>query len=103
MADDYTYKVLIPITPTSDEFAGGDTALRYRSLGEYPGRRPEDAIEAAARHNEEAGMALLQGRSLEGPAVAVPLNRWHEREVSLTQRVEFDVKRPDESEPEPPE
>lgn len=104
MADDnggrrsaYNYRVMLPEPPTSAQFEGGDSTVRYRPVGDFQGRTPAAAVEAA----------LEQGAIGEpkGTAVAVALSNLHEVDFAVEQKPVISVKaraKDGEADPPPP-
>jgi hypothetical protein len=66
----YTYRVLARLDGDSDI----DNRPSFHTLGDFSGRTPDEAIEAAVK---EIGMPNANG----GLVVAVPVRSWHEREA----------------------
>lgn len=93
----YTYRVLVVVDTTDDR-----TWRRHRrmlELGDFDGHTARDAIETAV---EDGGLPREDG----GRCIAVPVSKWHERDVVIEQRPHVSVQEvedEDEPPPEPPD
>lgn len=82
-----SYRVLLPVPPTSEEFEGGDQRVRYLPLGTYEANSPEQAVEDAAKATDEDWTG--------GTLIAVPASHWQEREVAAETRRLWKITKPD--------
>jgi hypothetical protein len=74
----YEYRVLVMELPGAKEFnAGTAGSVRFKSLGTFEARTPEDAVEQAGRQHD-----FPDGSEL----VAVALSNWHERVIAVETR-----------------
>lgn len=99
----YTYRVLVvledPLLDVDDDAA--QVKRHLADLGEWDGRTAREAIETAV---EDGGLPQEDG----GRCIAVPVSKWHERDVVIEQRPHVSVQEvedelPDEDDKPPPE